>query len=85
MEETERWQASIAQNGGMVMMRWARYGGFGSGPASVATFIEKDPIFAAAFLAFMGCVGLLLIGYCRKSYGDWKRHHAERVACQAMV
>lgn len=85
MEETERHQASIAQNGGMVMMRLARYGFFGTGPATVATFIEKDPIFAGAFLALLGVIVVYSIGYCRKSFGDWKRYHAERVACQAMV
>jgi hypothetical protein len=85
MEDTERWQASIAQNGGKIMMRWARYGGFGAGPATVATFIEKDPLFAGAFVAICGFAGLWAIGYVRKSFGDWKRHHAEKVACQAMV
>lgn len=85
MEETERWQASIAQNGGMLMMRVARYGGFGAGPATVATYIEKDPLFSGAFMAVIGLAGLWVIGHVRKCYGDWKRFHAERKASQAMV
>ena len=85
MEETERWQASLAQNGGKLLMRLARYGTFGAAPTTVATFIEKDPLFAGAFVAACGFAGLYAIGYVRKSYGDFCRHHAERKASQAMV
>ncbi len=85
MEDSERWQASLAQNGGMIMMRFARYGFMGTGPATVATFIEKDPIFSGAFLALIGVAVMFSVGYVRKCYGDWRRHHAERVACQALV
>jgi GH24 family phage-related lysozyme (muramidase) len=85
MEDTQRWQASLAQNGGMVMMRLARYGSFGSLPATVATFVEKDPIFSGFFLASVGLVVLWVSGHVRKCYGDWQRHHAEKVASQAMV
>lgn len=85
MEETQRWQASLAQNGGMVLMRISRYGFCGAGPAAVATFVEKDPIFSAAFIALIGVAVIWSVGYARKCYGDWSRHHAERVASQAMV
>lgn len=85
MEETQRWQASLAQNGGITFMRIARYGGFGSGPATVATYIEKDPLFSAAFMALLAFAGIFIFGYVRKCYGDWMRHHAESKASQAMV
>jgi len=85
MESTERWQASLAQNGGKLLMRLARYGTFGAAPTTVATFVEKDPLFAGAFVAACGFAGLYAIGYVRKSYGDFCRHHAERRASQAMV
>lgn len=85
LEDSERWQASLAQNGGMVLMRLARYGFMGAGPATVATYVEKDPIFSGAFLALIGVGVMFSVGYVRKSYGDWRRHHAERVACQALV
>ena len=85
MESTERWQASLAQNGGKLLMRLARYGTFGAAPTTVATFVEKDPLFAGAFVAACGFAGLYAIGYVRKSYGDFCRHHAEKKASQAMV
>lgn len=85
METTDRWKASVAQNSGMVMMRLARYGFMGAGPATVATYIEKDPIFSGAFIALVGVIAVGGYGYVRKCYGDWMRHHGERRASQAMV
>lgn len=84
LEESQRWQASLAQNGGMLMMRLARYGFMGAGPATVATYIEKDPIFSGAFIALIGVAVMFSVGYVRKCYGDWQRHHAERIASQGL-
>ena len=84
MEESDRWRASVAQNGGMVFIRLARYGFLGAGAKTGADFVEGDAVFNQAFLMFVGVAAVWIYGTARKSYGDWLRRRAEQRASQAM-
>jgi GH24 family phage-related lysozyme (muramidase) len=82
LEESARVDAAFVQKIGRAGIRGVALGWLGSGGSTIASFLEKEPLFMDLYLMVLLLGVTTVVAFGIKSFGDWKRKRAEAAATQ---
>lgn len=84
IEQSQRAHGYVWQSVGICVLGFGAAGAFGSSFAAVFEIINKSPAVSNAVLMLFVSLATGAVGYCKYSYGCWKRRRGEDRATQGL-
>jgi lysozyme len=84
LEESDRAKGYVVQQIGLSVIKLGSLGAFGSTVQAGSQIVQGDPVISNVVMMAFVAIGIALIGYVIKVYGDWKRKRGEQKASQGL-